>query len=180
MIGRLLAIILLIITAPIWFLIILIIIIEDGSPVLFKSKRIGEKGREFVFYKFRTMKKITPLVETSELLDAKRYILKSGVFLRKYSLDEIPNLMNVVLGDITIIGYRPSLPNQKTLNVQRMQFGIYNEKPGITGLAQICGRDMISDRNKIRYESFYKRKKNIFLDLHILIYTIFSHTKVKH
>lgn len=165
---------------PICFVIFFLILIEDGYPVIFRSKRVGKDGKEFTFYKFRTMIKEAPLRETNKLFNSKDYILKSGKFLRKYSFDELPNLWNVIIGDMNLIGYRPCLPEQKNLINHRTKLGIDREKPGITGLAQVRGRDMVDDRSKIRFEYFYHRNKNTCLNIYILKNTIFSYKKVLH
>ncbi len=172
MIQRLFALLILIIVSPIFFLITLAILVEDSFPVLYKQKRPGQYHRLFDFYKFRTMKKYTPEVATHLLENPEKYLLKIGAFLRRFSLDELPNLINVVKGDIVFVGPRPALHNQDDLIALREKFGIDKLKPGITGWAQINGRDKISIEEKVKLERYYLENKSLTLDIKILFLTI--------
>jgi O-antigen biosynthesis protein WbqP len=117
------------------------------------------------------MKKDTPNVASHLLTNPKQHMLKIGVFLRKLSLDELPNLLNIVKGEMVFIGPRPALYNQADLMKMRVEAGIDQLKPGITGWAQINGRDEISLEEKVRYEKEYLERKSIWFDLKIIVLT---------
>ena len=168
---RLLALIILIIFIPVSIIISLGILIEDGFPVFFTQKRIGVNYSYFKIYKFRTMKKITPNVATHLLLNPSQYLLKFGRLLRKFSLDEIPNLFNIVKGEMVFVGPRPALYNQDDLMALRVSTGVDKLRPGITGLAQINGRDDISIERKVQLDHEYLKTRSIILDIEILIKT---------
>jgi len=172
MIQRSLALFLLIMVSPIFFFITLSILIEDSFPVLYKQKRPGQNHQLFDFYKFRTMKKNTPEVATHLLENPVKYLLKIGPFLRRFSLDELPNLINVVKGDIGFVGPRPALFNQADLISLRETYGIDKLKPGITGWAQINGRDEISIDEKVLLEKYYLENRSLWLDIRIIHLTI--------
>jgi len=172
MIQRLFALFILIIISPIFLFITLAIFIEDSFPILYKQKRPGLYHRLFDFYKFRTMKKNTPVVATHLLENPEKYLLKIGAFLRRFSLDELPNLINVAKGDIEFVGPRPALYNQADLISLREKYGIDKLKPGITGWAQINGRDEISIEEKVKLEKYYLENKSLILDIKILFLTI--------
>lgn len=123
-------------------------------------------------YKFRTMKLNTPIVHSNDLKNSANYITKIGVQLRKYSIDELPQILNVLLGDMSLVGPRPSLENQFELIKKRDFFEIHKIKPGLTGLAQINGRDNLDMNKKVELDNFYKNNQNIFLDIKIIIKTI--------
>lgn len=128
------------------------------------------------------MKKMTPELETKKI-NPKKFLLISGSFLRKLSLDEVLNLINVIKMEMNFIGYRPSLKNQISLNEKRLKHGIYSQKPGITGLAQINGRDNITDNQKFFYEKQYLTSQSIFLDLKIIVITFlktFNYKNISH
>ena len=169
---RLLALLILIIVSPIFFLITLAILVEDSFPVLYKQKRPSQNHQLFDFYKFRTMKKYTPEVATHLLDNPEKYLLKIGAFLRRFSLDELPNLINVLKGDIVFVGPRPALHNQDDLIALRERFGIDKLKPGITGWAQVNGRDEISIGEKVLLEKYYLDNRSLWFDLRIIFLTI--------
>ena len=171
MINRLLAFILLIILSPILLLAALAIIIEDGFPVFFKQKRVGINYSFFKIYKFRSMKKNTPNVATHLLTNPDKYLLKIGKFIRKTSLDELPNLINIIKGEMVFVGPRPALYNQDDLMALRVALGVDKLKPGITGWAQINGRDDISIEKKVQLEQEYMIRKSFLFDINIIIKT---------
>jgi len=171
MLNRLISFILLFIFLPIFFLIFLLILIEDGFPIFFKQKRVGINYSFFHIYKFRSMKKNTPNVATHLLTNPEQYLLKIGKFIRKTSLDELPNLINIVKGEMVFVGPRPALYNQDDLMALRVAAGVHKLKPGITGWAQINGRDEISVEAKVALEKEYIQKKSFLLDLSIIIKT---------
>jgi O-antigen biosynthesis protein WbqP len=149
----------------------LIILIEDGFPVFFTQKRVGINYSFFYIYKLRSMKKNTPNVATHLLANPDQYLLKIGKFIRKTSLDELPNLINIIKGEMVFVGPRPALFNQDDLMKLRLSTGVSKLKPGITGWAQINGRDEISIENKVQLELIYLQKKSFLFDLEILVKT---------
>jgi len=155
MITRLFALVLLVILSPIFLVVALFILIEDGFPVFFSQKRIGINYIFFNIYKFRSMKKNTPNVATHLLINPDQYLLKIGKFIRKTSLDELPNLINIIKGEMVFVGPRPALYNQDDLMTLRVAKGVDKLKPGITGWAQINGRDDISIEKKVQLEQEY-------------------------
>ena len=150
MLNRLIAFIVLIILFPIFLAVALAIFLEDGSPIFFKQKRVGINYTFFNIYKFRSMKKNTPNVATHLLINPEQYLLKMGGILRKLSLDELPNLINILKGEMVFVGPRPALYNQDDLMILRVAKGVDKLKPGITGWAQINGRDDISIEKKVQ------------------------------
>jgi O-antigen biosynthesis protein WbqP len=148
-----------------------VIQIEDGFPVLFTQKRVGVNYTFFKIYKFRSMKKDTPNVATNLLTNPDQYLLKIGKFIRKTSLDELPNLINVIKGEMVFVGPRPALYNQNDLMALRVATGVDKLKPGITGWAQINGRDDISIEKKVELEQQYLQKKSFLFDIEIIIKT---------
>lgn len=166
-----------IIISPIYFLIAILIFIEDGFPIHFKQKRPGKNHVIFNFYKFRSMKKNTPNVATHLLVNPEQYLLKIGHIIRRLSLDELPNLLNVIKGDIVFVGPRPALYNQYDLIALREKYGIDKLKPGITGWAQINGRDEISIEEKVKLEKWYLENRSFLLDVKIFILTLLKTLK---
>lgn len=143
------------------------------GPTLIKQERVGQYGRVFTIYKFRTMVYNAPHdVATTLLKDADSYITPVGRFLRKTSLDELPQLINVLKGEMSLVGFRPVVLTEKKLNALRQQYGVFACKPGITGLAQIRGRDDISYKEKARIDAEYVATRSIRLDLYCLMKTI--------
>ena len=169
--NRLIAILILVLLSPIFILVVLSIFIEDGYPVFFKQKRVGINYSFFKIYKFRSMKKNTPNVATHLLINPDQYLIKIGKFIRKTSLDELPNLINIIKGEMVFVGPRPALFNQDDLMALRLATGVDKLKPGITGWAQINGRDEISIEKKVQLEQEYLYKKSFLFDIEILIKT---------
>ena len=171
MITRLFALVLLVILSPIFLVVALFILFEDGIPVFFTQKRVGVNYTFFQIYKFRSMKKNTPNVATHLLTNPDQYLLKIGKFIRKTSLDELPNLLNIIKGEMVFVGPRPALYNQEDLMDFRVTTGVDKLKPGITGWAQINGRDEISIAEKVKLEQVYLQKKSFLFDIEIIIKT---------
>ncbi len=171
MINRLLALCILIILLPLIIIIAFAILIEDGYPFFFTQKRVGINYSFFNIYKFRSMKKDAPNVATHLLENPDQYLLKTGKLIRKTSLDELPNLINILKGDMVFVGPRPSLYNQDDLMALRVASGVFKLKPGITGWAQINGRDDISIEKKVHLEQEYLQKKSLIFDIEIVIKT---------
>lgn len=171
MINKLSALILLILFSPIFIFVAIAIIVEDGLPVLFIQKRVGINYTFFKIYKFRSMKKDTPNVATHLLVNPDQYLLKIGKFIRKTSLDELPNLINIIKGEMVFVGPRPALYNQDDLMAFRVATSVSKLKPGVTGWAQINGRDEISIAQKVQLEQEYLYKKSFLFDVEIIIKT---------
>jgi O-antigen biosynthesis protein WbqP len=171
MINRLFAFILIIIFSPIFLIVSIAILLEDGFPVFFTQKRVGVKYSFFNIYKFRSMKKDTPNVATHLLTNPDQYLLGIGRFIRMTSLDELPNLLNIIKGDMVLVGPRPALYNQDDLMKLRVATGVDKLKPGITGWAQINGRDDISIEKKVELEQEYMYKRSTLFDIEIIIKT---------
>lgn len=171
MLNRLFALLLLIIFSPLFLIVAIVILIQDGFPIFFTQKRVGINYTFFNIYKFRSMKKNTPNVATHLLTNPDQYLLKIGNFIRKTSLDELPNLINIIKGEMVFVGPRPALYNQDDLMNFRVATGVSTLKPGITGWAQINGRDEISIAEKVRLEQEYLHKKSFLLDMEIVIKT---------
>jgi len=171
MLNRPFALILLLILSPLFLLVAISIFIEDGMPIFFKQKRVGINYSFFNIYKYRSMKKHTPNVATHLLENPEQFLLKIGGVLRKLSLDELPNLINIVRGEMVFVGPRPALYNQDDLMALRVAAGIDKLKPGITGWAQINGRDDMSIEKKIQLEQQYLANRSTLLDIEIIIKT---------
>lgn len=171
MFNRLFALVIIIVLSPIFLFVAFAILIEDGYPFFFNQKRVGINYSFFKIYKFRSMKKNTPNVATHLLDNPDQYLLKTGKFIRKTSLDELPNLINIVQGEMVFVGPRPALYNQDDLMQFRIATGVSKLKPGITGWAQINGRDEISVAQKVKLEQEYLYKKSFLFDIEILIKT---------
>ena len=169
--NRLIALILLLLISPFFALIAIFILVEDGYPVLFVQKRIGMNYTFFQIYKFRTMKKGTPNVATHLLNNPDQVVLKTGKILRKLSLDELPNLINIIKGEMIFIGPRPALYNQDDLMALRIREGVDKLKPGITGWAQVNGRDEISIEEKVSLEKEYLERRSLLFNASIIIKT---------
>ncbi|MDY2812571.1 MAG: sugar transferase [Dorea sp.] len=176
-IDRILGGIGLVVLSPVYLGIILAIKAEDGikAPVFFSQKRIGIHKTYFQLYKFRSMKVDTPHDQPTHLLEnPEQYITKVGHFLRKTSLDELPQLWNIVKGDMAVIGPRPALWNQDDLIAERDQYGANDVKPGLTGWAQINGRDELEIEYKAKLDGDYVRKMGPLMDIRCFFGTIFS------
>jgi len=165
---------------PALLLISLLIKIDSKGPVFFTQQRLGENGVLFNIYKFRSMKTETPRdLATDKLGDPTQYLTRIGKFIRKTSMDELPQLINILRGDMSFVGPRPALYNQYELIEARRRFGIHRLKPGLTGYAQIMGRDFISDEQKVAYDKYYLDHISFALDLKILYLTFFKVLKAE-
>jgi O-antigen biosynthesis protein WbqP len=183
MFNRILSLLMLLLLSPLFLVVSLLILVEDGVPVFFKQKRVGVNYCFFHIYKFRSMKKNTPNVATHLLENPSQYVLKIGKFLRKSSFDELPNLINIVRGEMVFVGPRPALYNQDDLMQLRVKAGVDQLKPGITGWAQINGRDEIALEEKVAFEKEYLERKSFWFDIKIIILTfsrVLKSDGVKH
>ena len=152
---------------------LLLIYLDDPGPVFFLQDRVGRNGKIFRLYKLRTMKQTAPAyLSTEEMENPGDYVTKTGRILRKLSLDEIPQLFNVLKGDMSLIGPRPLIPQEKDIHALREEKGVYTLRPGITGLAQINGRDQVEMEEKVRLDAEYLRKFGFLTDVSILLRTI--------
>ncbi len=155
--------------SPIFCAMTLCILVEDGMPVVFTQKRLGKNLSVFNIYKFRTMKLGTPQSGTHNIND--NHILNTGKVIRKFKLDEFPQLINVVKGELNLIGPRPGLENQIKLKDYRMQRSIFNITPGITGLAQVTGFDMSDPEKLAKVDEFYINNYSVKIDCEIFFAT---------
>jgi len=169
--NKIFAVIIILLLIPLFLFIGIVILIEDGFPIFFIQKRIGVNYTFFRIWKFRSMKKNTPNVATHLLEDPDKFLLKIGKFIRKTSLDELPNLINIIKGEMVFVGPRPALYNQDDLMTLRLATGVDKLKPGITGWAQINGRDDISIEKKVELEQEYMNKRSTLFDIEIIIKT---------
>lgn len=164
-----------IILSPIFIILIIAIKIDSPGPIFFKQKRIGIHKKYFNIYKFRTMRSDTPKdVPTHLLKNPDQYITRVGKFLRKSSLDEIPQIINILKGDMAIVGPRPALWNQKDLIAERDKYGANDIMPGLTGWAQINGRDELPIDQKAKLDGEYVEKISFLMDCRCIVGTIFS------
>jgi len=153
------------------FLIYLAIRLTSEGPALHWSKRIGQNNKIFLMPKFRSMNLEAPQVATHLLQNPEQYLTPVGRIIRKTSLDELPQLYSVLKGDMSIVGPRPALFNQEDLKNLRTSYGIEKLRPGITGWAQVNGRDEIPLSKKVEYDFYYLQNQSILLDLKIILLT---------
>lgn len=164
---------LLVLLLPLLLLILISIIIDSPGPAIYQQRRVGLGGKLFTIYKFRTMKSGTAILSTAEMQSQTRVpFTRIGPILRMTNLDELPQLYNVVRGDMSLVGPRPALPSQTDVNDLRAALGVDSVRPGITGLAQIMGRDEIDTATKVNYDAEYCYNMSLSVDLMILIKTV--------
>ena len=162
----------LIVFSPVIGIIALVVYIDDGSPVFFRQDRVGTGNKLFKIRKFRTMKVGTRTAATAELVESDSQITKSGKFLRKTSLDELPQLINIFEGTMSFVGPRPLIPEESEIRRLREEYGVYTVRPGVTGWAQINGRDNISIEEKANLDKEYIEKHSLWFDFMILLKTV--------
>lgn len=162
----------LIVLFPIFLIIAIVIKIDDRGPVFFVQKRVGKDKKIFELYKFRSMKMNTPDVPTHLLQNPEQYISRVGHFLRKSSLDELPQLINIIKGDMSIIGPRPALWNQYDLIEERDKYRANDVRPGLSGWAQVNGRDELEIPVKARYDGIYVKNMSLRMDIKCFVKTI--------
>lgn len=168
----LLSLLAIIFLSPLMLVICLIIICDDGMPVIFRQDRVGRGDKLFKIKKFRTMKNGAPNLSTADFEESDEYITRSGKFLRRTSLDELPQLFNVLAGDMSFIGPRPLIPDESHIRDLRREYGVYSVRPGVTGWAQVNGRDCLSDEEKARYDREYIERRSLAFDTKIFFRTI--------
>lgn len=167
--GSLYGIILL---SPLFLIVAILIKLDSKGPVIFKQTRIGKDSKPFNIYKFRSMKIEAPNLSTEEFKNASDFTTRVGKFIRKTSIDELPQLVNILKGDMSIVGPRPVIEKEIRLLELRKECKVDSILPGITGLAQINGRDHVDDYEKVKYDFEYLVKRNLVLDIKIIINTI--------
>lgn len=175
LIERIIALFLLIFLLPFFIVISIIIVLNLKTTPVFKQYRMGRHGKEFCIYKFRTLKADAPTdVPTDEIVDYSEYSTKVGLLLRALSIDELPQVLNIIKGDMSFVGPRPVMLNETELNLKRKALGIYNVRPGITGWSQINGRDALGIDEKVSFDLEYVKNKSIKFDLYIIFKTVFK------
>jgi len=157
-----------VICIPLFIAIAALVKITSDGPVLHWSNRVGRYNKIFKMPKFRTMQVGTPTVATHLLVNPEQFLTPMGSFLRITSLDELPQLWNIIIGDMSIVGPRPALFNQNDLILLRLHHGIDKLTPGLTGWAQVNGRDELSIEKKVLYEFEYLQKKSLYFDIKII------------
>jgi O-antigen biosynthesis protein WbqP len=162
----------LVMAGPLLLLCWLAIRLTSPGPALHWSRRVGKDNRPFLMPKFRTMRNDTPQVATHLLKHPERYLTPVGRFLRKTSLDELPQLVSVLRGHLSLVGPRPALFNQNDLVALRTRIGVYRMMPGITGWAQVNGRDEMEIPDKVRYDADYMQSQSLRFDMKILAVTV--------
>lgn len=171
-IDKLFALIGLIVSSPILLLVAILIKIDSKGPILFKQERIGLHSKPFKIYKFRTMKINAPNIPTNDMQDCDCYLTRVGKILRKLSIDELPQLLNILKREMSFIGPRPMIRDHEYLIKMRQLKGIDILLPGISGLAQVNGRDEITDQDKLEFDSKYLHDFGIKSDFKIFIKTV--------
>ena len=179
LIDIILAIILLLIFLIPIIIICIILLLSSGTPILYWSDRVGRDNKIFKMPKFRSMLTTTPEVATHLLLDSDSYISPIGGFLRKTSLDELPQIISVLSGNMSFVGPRPALFNQSDLIKMRTERGIHKLLPGISGWAQVNGRDELHIDKKVALDEEYLKKKSFWFDMKILVITLYSVIRAK-
>lgn len=159
---------------PIFAIISILIKLESRGPIIFKQRRVGKDNNIFYIYKFRSMKVGSPTKATSEFKDSYKYITRVGRFIRKTSIDELPQFFNILKGDMSFIGPRPVIENEIDLINLRNRCGVSNLIPGVTGWAQINGRDHITTEEKCEYDYEYLKNRSLLFDIKIVIKTIIN------
>ena len=167
----------LILLSPLFLLVAILIKLDSKVPIIFKQIRIGKNSKPFYIYKFRSMKIDAPNLSTEEFINASDFTTKVGKFIRKTSIDELPQLVNILKGDMSIVGPRPVIEREVRLLEIRKECNVDSILPGITGLAQINGRDNIDDYEKVKYDFEYLSKRNLVLDIKIIINTVLKVAK---
>jgi O-antigen biosynthesis protein WbqP len=153
--------------------------ISSPGPILYWSERVGRNNQVFRMPKFRTMRVNTPLLPTHLLNNAKAFITPIGSFLRRSSLDELPQLYCIIMGHMSLVGPRPALYNQQDLIDARTALGVHTLMPGLTGWAQVNGRDELPLELKVKYDKEYLNQKSFWMDLKILVLTVWKVVRVE-
>ncbi|MDD5658788.1 MAG: sugar transferase [Actinomycetota bacterium] len=170
--DMLFSIIFLVLLLPLWIIIPVLIKADSPGRVIYKQKRIGTNSGFFTIYKYRTMREGTPDIPTDEVLNSAELVTKIGSFLRRTSIDEIPQLINILKGQMSFVGPRPALYNQPELIRLRKEKGVDAMRPGITGLAQVSGRDELPIPVKVEFDKKYVDDFSLINDFKIIFITV--------
>lgn len=147
--------------------------LDSEGPVIFCQQRMGKGGKPFTIYKFRTMTTSAPRdMATRDIKHPDLYVTRLGAFLRRSSIDELPQLINIIKGDMSFVGYRPICLTETDVNDLRRECGVFALRPGITGLAQVSGRDGLNTREKVRLDAQYVSRCSLKMDLTCLLKTV--------
>ncbi len=160
-----------IILLPIFLITAILIKIESKGSIIFKQIRIGKNSKPFYIYKFRSMKTETPNMATNDMKDPDMYVTKIGKIIRKTSIDELPQLINILKGDMSIVGPRPVIEKEEDLVNLRAKENVDSILPGITGWAQINGRDNLGVEEKVKYDKEYLMRRSVGFDFYIMFMT---------
>lgn len=166
------AIVMLLILLPFMIIISIAIRLESNGPAIFRQKRVGKENNYFILYKFRTMHINTPDLPSEMLSSNDPRFTRLGKILRRLSLDELPQLINIIKGNMNFIGPRPALYNQEKLISLRMEVGVNRLKPGVTGWAQVNGRDNITNERKVELDRYYMENQSLIIHIKIIYFTI--------
>ncbi len=164
----------LLLLSPVMLILYFLVLVSSGSPVIFKQERVGYKNELFTIYKFRTMKNGMRQTKTEDLTDeeVENDITLIGRILRKLSIDELPQLINILKGDMSFVGPRPLIPQEKEIRELREKYNVFSVRPGITGWAQVNGRDFISDEQKALLDKEYVENHSLIMDIKIMFKTV--------
>jgi len=160
-----------VVLSPIFIITSILIKVESRGSIIFKQIRVGKDSKPFYIYKFRSMKTDTPNMATNDLKNPENYITRVGKFIRKTSIDELPQLFNILKGDMSIVGPRPVIEKEYDLLQLRRECYVDKIKPGVTGWAQINGRDNLDAEEKVKYDKEYLYNRSIKFDIYILLKT---------
>ena len=163
---------LMLILAPLFLFVVLGVRLTSVGPVLFRTQRVGKGNKLFTMYKFRTMRTDTPQVATHLLKEPDQFLTPIGKLLRRTSLDELPQLINVLRGEMSLVGPRPALFNQDDLITMRTDRGVHELTPGVTGWAQVNGRDELPIPEKVKLDEWYMKNRSFWLDLKVVRMTV--------
>lgn len=157
--------------SPLFLIISLVVLLDDGAPIIYSQKRLGYKGKQFVIFKFRTMIKNADKKGPLHTDPQDKRVTKSGKFLRKYSLDELPQLFNIFKGEMSIVGNRPDIYKDYELldNLQKKRLEL---KPGLTGWAAVNGRSSLTAEQRLKYDLEYIDKCSLWFDVKIILKTV--------
>lgn len=154
--------------------------LDSKGPAIFAQPRVGKDEKLFSCYKFRTMRSDTPhQLSTAAFTDSGKYITRMGHFLRKTSIDELPQLVNILRGEMSFIGPRPLIPEEEAVHAMRRERGVYALRPGISGYAQVNGRDFVSDEEKAALDAYYLEHVSLKTDAGVLLKTVVNVLKKK-
>lgn len=160
-----------VVLSPVFLAVTLLVLIADGSPAIYTQKRVGKDEKLFTIFKFRTMKNGTRVAATNDLTESGDSIISCGSFLRKTSLDELPQLINILKGDMSFVGPRPLIPEEEEIHLLRRENGVYSVRPGLTGYAQVNGRDKCTIEEKVKLDREYIEKQSLLFDIKIFFKT---------